>query len=232
MKPFFSYLGSKFILSKEYGAPRNDLVIEPFAGSAAYSTRWEPKNVLLIDLNPKIAAIWKFLISADECMIRKLPLDFISTDELDIEDGAKWLIGLWLDKGTAVPKNKRPAWARQYRHHPNAITWNEAARERIASQVSKIRHWKARTGSFESAPQTKATWLIDPPYQLAKSGNYPGFQAVDYKQLAAFCKSRKGQLIVCEGEGADWLPFKSLGTRRGLFGKHRSGKSDEVLYVN
>jgi predicted RNA methylase len=42
-----------------------DTIIEPFAGSAAYSLyqdNWK-KNVILIEKDPKVASIWEWLIN-------------------------------------------------------------------------------------------------------------------------------------------------------------------------
>ena len=33
---------------------------------------------------------------------------------------------------------------------------------------------------------------------------------IDYPSLGNWCMERKGQVIVCEQEGADWLPFEVL----------------------
>lgn len=54
MRPFFSYYGAKYTVAKYAGAPRRDLVIEPFAGSAAYATRYAPRRAALYDINPDI----------------------------------------------------------------------------------------------------------------------------------------------------------------------------------
>ena len=42
--------------------------------------------------------------------------------------------------------------------------------------------------------------------------------AIDYAQLAEFCRSRLGQTIVCEKAAASWLPFvpmKNMRTSKG-----------------
>ena len=79
MKPMFSYFGSKYKLAKHYGAPRFDTVIEPFAGSAAYSLYWEPKNVILYDANPEIA-----ITKADRGRQYEINIDNKNFSHLDI----------------------------------------------------------------------------------------------------------------------------------------------------
>lgn len=37
---FFSYFGGKYMRSTHYPSPNYDIVIEPFAGAAGYSTRY------------------------------------------------------------------------------------------------------------------------------------------------------------------------------------------------
>ena len=54
----------------------------------------------------------------------------------------------------------------------------------------------------------EATWFIDPPYQYG--GNHYVVNDVDYHELAAWCKQRKGQVIVCENTKATWLDFTPL----------------------
>lgn len=230
MKPFFSYLGSKWQLAKTYGAPRYSTVIEAFAGSAAYSVRWEPEHAILFDVNPRIVGIWKYLIGASEAEIMRLPLEFETVDDLDISDGAKWLIGFWINRGNVEPCKTKGAWAKQYFGSGDCKVWGEQARKRIASQVHLIRGWEVVLGSYEIAPNVEATWLIDPPYQVAGK-NYT-FSDVDYSLLAQFSMERQGQVFVCENEGANWLPFRHVKDQRGMFGKRRSGLSKEVLWTN
>ncbi len=50
---------------------------------------------------------------------------------------------------------------------------------------------------------------------------------IDYSGLAEWCKTRKGQVIVCEQLGADWLPFRELTKIKGL-----KNKSTEVIWTN
>jgi 16S rRNA G966 N2-methylase RsmD len=72
----------------------------------------------------------------------------------------------------------------------------------------------------------EATWFIDPPYQ--KAGKYyTGHNKMDFEKLGEWCKSRKGQVIVCENQGADWLPFRFLTEHRGSM-----QKNTEVIWTN
>lgn len=208
MKPIFSYFGSKFKLAKRYGAPRLDTVIEPFAGSAAYSLFWEPKRVILIDKNPIITSIWKYLIGASEAEILALPDDFQHVNELDIVPGAKNLIGFWLGKGKSSPGLSRSKWAREYRASLNCKVWGAPVRRRIASQLPKIRHWEVIDGDYTTAPDIAAHWFVDPPYSVAGRA-YP-VRDVDYTVLAEWARNRQGFVQVCENEGATWLPFEKF----------------------
>jgi 16S rRNA G966 N2-methylase RsmD len=89
--------------------------------------------------------------------------------------------------------------------------WGERVRETIAAQVEKIRHWQLIEGDYSQCVlDGPATWFIDPPYQLAGKHYRHGSSDIDFAALAAWCRTREGQVIVCENEGADWLPFEPL----------------------
>jgi site-specific DNA-adenine methylase len=227
MRPMFSYMGSKWRLAKKYGAPKHNLVIEPFAGGACYSLYWEAPKVLLYDLNPAVAGIWKYLIAAKESEILSLPIEFETTTELDIPQEAKWLIGFWITKGNTNPNKRRSAWARQYQNSGNCLVWGEQTRARIAAQLQKIRDWQIRCEDYRNCPDILADWFIDPPYSVA--GKAYKFSKIDYVELSDFCQNRRGRVIVCENEGATWMPFEPFAHAAGTHGKVRSGVSKEVV---
>jgi site-specific DNA-adenine methylase len=106
--------------------------------------------------------------------------------------------------------------------------WGKAIRKRIALQLKHIRHWKIEQKSYEEVENREATWFIDPPYY--KSGNYYRYNQVDYEYLAQWCQGRKGQVIVCEQAGADWLPFMSFRTIKTTEGKHGKAKGRELVW--
>ena len=74
----------------------------------------------------------------------------------------------------------------------------------------------------------EATWFIDPPYQVAGRHYRFGSEQLDYARLAKWCRSRPGQVIVCENEGADWLPFRPLAAVKTTRAKRRS---KEVIWA-
>ena len=72
----FYYYGRKKQIAKCYPKPNFNTIIEPFAGSAAYSLHndnWK-KHVILIEKDKKVFDIWDWLINkASEKDIRNLP---------------------------------------------------------------------------------------------------------------------------------------------------------------
>ena len=77
--------------------------------------------------------------------------------------------------------------------------------------MDAIRHWKIRQGSYQGIEDfSTATWFVDPPYQSAGKHYKHGCQGIDYPHLGEWCQSLRGQVIVCENDGATWLPFAPL----------------------
>lgn len=205
LKPFFTYYGGKFRAAPKYPQPKYDTIIEPFAGSAGYSVRYHSKNVILFDLDTKICTVWDYLINVSEHEVLALPLVFDQVSDLNITEGAKYLIGFWCNKGAAQPRNRPSKWMRGGTN-VNSF-WGEAIRYRIASQIQYIRHWKITNDSYSNIQNYPATWYIDPPYQNQGKHYKHGCSGIDYSDLGSFCKNRQGQVIVCEQSGADWLDF-------------------------
>jgi hypothetical protein len=148
LQPFFSYAGAKFREAVLLGPPRYNHVIESFAGSAAYSCVWEPAQVTLIEANPVVCGVLKFLqrVSPDEIM--RLPSNISHVDELPpwVCEEERNLIGFWFDAGLAAPSLRRCNWG----HNPNrhSFYWSETVKHRLASQVDRIGHWNIVWGSL------------------------------------------------------------------------------------
>jgi len=82
MKPFFSYYGAKYTASSYLGPPRYPVVVEPFAGSACYSTRWNVHQAKLYDVSFDICDLWDFLIHSSESDIMSIPDKFENMDQV------------------------------------------------------------------------------------------------------------------------------------------------------
>lgn len=237
LRPFFTYYGGKWRIAGRYPPPRYDCIVEPFAGSAGYSVRHNAKRVALFDLDEKIVATWQFLIGASEREIRALPLLGPHDDvrDLHISQEARWLIGWWLNKGMTAPCNIPSKWMREPVPSPSASNfWGDGVRERLARQVSEIRHWRVWHLPYWEVPTSVgATWFIDPPYANAAGSRYR-FSDIDYDALGAWCRALPGQAIVCENDGADWLPFDFLVDAKASEGKHktfRGARSREAVWL-
>jgi 16S rRNA G966 N2-methylase RsmD len=71
-------------------------------------------------------------------------------------------------------------------------------------------HWRIINASYERAEQcidAVTTTFVDPPYQ---HNQYYREKFSDYEALAQWVRGLSGHVIVCEGAGADWLPFREL----------------------
>ncbi len=196
LRPFFTYFGGKYRVAPHYPIPRRDVLIEPFAGSAGYSLRHPERKVILCDASPVICGVWRYLIAATEQEILALPS--VVTDVRELSDSvipeARWLIGFWLNKGSASPRLTPSHWMRS-QLRPNSY-WGAAIQARIASQLNQIRHWTVLEGDYQLIPNLDACWFVDPPY-CSFGHLYPyGGLNFDFSTLSLWCQSRRGQVIV------------------------------------
>jgi site-specific DNA-adenine methylase len=224
LRPFFGYYGGKWRDTlKHYPEPEHDTIVEPFAGSAGFSLRYMTRKVILCEVDPVLAEVWRYLIHVKAKEILSIP-DLApdeSVDDLDIPQEARWLVGFWLNRGTTSPRKRPSKWMRDG-IRPGSF-WGERVRNTIASQVDFIRHWQLHNCSYEECPAPRtATWFVDPPYQTAGKHYRFGSNQLDYSALAEWCRSRPGQVIVCENEGATWLPFRELAEVKTTRAERRS----------
>lgn len=229
LRPFFGYYGGKWKNAvKHYPVPSFSRIVEPFAGSAGYSLRYADREVVLCEIDPILAAVWKYLIAVKPKEILDIP-DFPSdgdVEDLKICQEAKWLVGFWLNRGVTSPRRSPSRWMKEG-VRPGSF-WGERVRRTIASQVDAIRHWKVYNVSYLQCPLSKAaTWFVDPPYEVAGRHYRFGSSQINYSALAEWCKSRPGQVIVCENDGANWLPFMQLADVKTT---RRDTRSEEVYW--
>lgn len=215
LRPFWRYFGAKWRIAPKYPAPKFQTLVEPFAGAAGYSLRHYERDVVLVEENPVVASVWRYLIGATGNEIRRIPY-VEAVDDLPawVPQEARWFVGFTLCAGDTRPRARMSPMVKR-----DGGCWKI---DRLAAQVDLIKHWRIIEGSYLLAPDARATWFVDAPYFVsgapAKGAKdkgrvrYPnGAEALDFPALGRWCRAREGQVIVCEQEGAEWLPFQPLG---------------------
>lgn len=209
----FYYFGRKKRLAGLYPEPLHDTIIEPFVGSGAYSLhgdRWQ-RDVRINDLDERVIGLWHYLQQASSADILALPVpqpgELLSSYAL-LSDEERLLVSLHIGPG----KNRSNDVVSKFSRWP-------AGQRYVAQTVDKVRHWTITHGSYSDIPDADATWFVDPPYQ--RSGRLYRHHDIDFPHLSEWVKERTGQVVVCEQDGADWLPFTPLATI-AIAGKHFS----------
>lgn len=213
----FYYYGRKKQIAKYYPSPNYNVIIEPFAGSAAYSLyndNWK-KKVILIEKDEKVATIWEWLIN------KAKPEDILKMGDLKIGDRSSNFLHILHAVTKMAFKYKKikvtPVLERNW----------EISKRYMANNLYKVKHWQIICGDFTKAPNIEATWFIDPPYKgPSGEGYYHDSDSINYNFLAGWADERRGEVIFCEGELADYLPFEPLIESKGVAGK----RSKEKIY--
>ena len=222
--PLFKWFGSKWQSARYYPIPIHDTIWEPFAGGAGYSLNFCDKNVYLLESNPRLISLWRWIIDvASTTDVMSIPVDVpIGTDirSLGLTDGQALLLKNW-----QRTNNVGECWTiSPWGNLPGQ--WTRNTRDRVSREIHAVKHWKVG-----EIPTGIATWFVDPPYQR----NYDyGSPTIDYVALGELCRrshSVGNQVIVCEalgkkGERPDWLPFhenhRSVTSRRKSTQSHHS----------
>jgi len=207
----FSYYGSKSKIVDFYPKPKLDKIIEPFAGSARYALRYFDRDILLIDKYDVLIDVWSYLKNVSEKELLKLSnlkLEYRLSDLLDKNTIEYKFLGYLVQVGQGNPKDTLSNMV--------GVDYFKKQIKNIASQLYKIRHWKIKKDDYQNLKNDEAVWFIDPPYQHGGQYQYKfNNKQIDFKSLANWCKSRKGQVIVCENTKADWMPFIPMTKMRG-----------------
>lgn len=214
----FSYYGSKSKIIDLYPSPKHDKIIEPFAGSARYALKWFDRDVLLVDKYEVIIKIWHYLQQASKKDIFGLPEPSYkqSINDFNLAEGERLLMSFLVARGVASSQ-----------YIVQKFSDIKKAKADIARQLYKIQHWEVRLGGNESISNKVATWFIDPPYQSGGHNYHFGNKEINYTHLAQWCKSRQGQIIVCENTKSDWLPFWPMRKMSGAY-----SKTTEAIWSN
>jgi len=230
LRPFFTYYGGKWRAAPHYPKPAHDLIIEPFAGSAGYALRYHERRVILNEKNPRLAAMWRFIVKATADDFRNLP-DLpagATVDDLPVHQEGRDLIGYWLNKGTTHPSKTASAWMRSG-IRPKSY-WGPEIRQRLVAQAGAIAHWIIAEGDYADLAPSIATWFVDPPYQGAGTLYTESARSIDFVHLGSWCRTLPGQAIVCEGPNASWLPFVPFRTIKSSEGRYGKGQSIEGIW--
>jgi hypothetical protein len=206
--------------------------VEPFAGAAGYATRYPDHKIILVDKYPVIVGIWRYLIRTSSREILSIPeVEAVADLPSWVPQEARDLVGFWMNAAVCAPRARLSAGRKKLAGMGRKFEgWTPATRQRIAEQVDKIRHWCVIEGSYDIVPNFDhpVTWFVDPPYDNDAGAHYV-HASVDYLHLGAWCSSRHGQVIVCENEGATWLPFQPFRTLKAGV-NNTSGGSREVVW--
>ncbi len=224
----FSYYGSKNKIAKLYPKPLYNTIIEPFCGAAWYSILYKDKKIILNDINKIISGIWEFLINDANPEILLYYKDLFLNDDirnLKIDERHRDLLGFLINRGCSAPGNIVQKWICQVAKKTSWASTTAYNIQKIADSLNDIKHWEIFTKDYTELPNIEATWFIDPPYKIG--GQYYKYNNIDYKKLGKWCKSRRGQVIVCENNNADWLDFKPLIEITG-----QKKKSTEFYWTN
>lgn len=208
----FSYYGSKSKVVDYYPAPKHNLVIEPFAGSARYALKYFDRDVILMDKNPLVVQIWYYLQQCSIQDIKRLPVlkrGTVISREMFTCDG-EYALMRFLIVQAAFSGNNTVTKFGEMRFENN--------RGRIIANLHKIRHWKIMCGDYNELENIVATWFIDPPYVVGGHKYTFSSKRIDFNALSGWCQTRLGQVIVCESAGAEWLPFVPLKKMNGIVG--------------
>ena len=233
IKAPLSYYGGKSKIAHIYPAPTSNLIVEPFAGSAAYSWRHRAgREVWLNDLDPRTYSIWKFLTSPDACAIVEAYVPDTVEPGMRISElipaehpGLVELCRAEANQGTMGEKGVRDVITKM-----GAKCWK--VKRKTLTVIPEVTNWKITSVDWSDLANVTATWFVDPPYNNAAGAQYKlGATAINYDHLGWWCLNRKGQVIVCENAGADWLDFAELQHPRvSIRSRYQRANAQEVMF--
>ena len=214
----FSYYGSKSRIIDRYPPPKYGKIIEPFAGSARYALKYWDREVLIVDKWEDLILVWNWLKECSKKDILSLPKLTKGLDIriLNLSKAEKTFLSFLAASGR--PSNIVTA----FMDHDNS---NQNRYKIISEKLHRIRHWEIRHGCYTDLKNDTATWFIDPPYQFGGEHYKESGKNLNFNSLSDWCKSRNGQVIVCENTKANWMDFKPM---RKIQGANNTGTTEAI----
>lgn len=215
-----------------YPPPLFPVVVEPFAGSAAYSMYHLDSldRVLLFEKDERVCETWWRLLAMTPEEVLAYPVPKAGETTSDF-------LAMTTATSSAIARcNSMTVTPRIQQVMPIMLGQISRLVERAAKKVEVV------CADYAAAANIEATWFVDPPYQQLPGTRttktvYPrgmGYrsgcdsESIDYERLAEWCLARRGQRIVCEQAGAAWLPFQHLAGSRDALGAMRA----EVVWTD
>lgn len=237
IRPLFAYFGSKWNLAKTYPMPKQgQTLIEPFAGSACFAMwclnqGWRGK-VILNEADNAVAGLWKWMLSVEPTDIMKLPCAALipgtQYSDYGIPSEAQYLIARWMSYGSGsgktVPDREK---------NPEHYHWSEATKFRLVKTLIALRDVDItiRHGDYLGIPNQNAFWFLDPPYRT-NAVRYTKDATMNFAQLGAWVRSRVGQVVVCEQQGAHHdLSFRVHRLRKSTMPTSKFAHYKELIYT-
>jgi site-specific DNA-adenine methylase len=238
IKAPLSYYGGKSKIAHLYPVPQHQLVIEPFAGSGAYSwlhrvnpVTMERRDVWLNDLDPRTYSIWNFLTSPEARAIVEAYVPETVEPGMKVTDfipaaypGLIEYCRAEANQGTQGAKGVHNQITSM-----GAKCWK--VRRKALEVIPEVSHWQVTNYDYRNLHNVEATWFVDPPYSNAAGSRYRT-SAIDYEHLGWWCLNRRGQVIVCENAGADWMEFQPMEHPRvSIRSRYQKADAREVLWT-
>lgn len=236
-KGVLSYYGSKSKIAHLYPAPDTNLIVEPFAGSAAYA--WlhrrgadgNQRDVWLNDLDPRTYSMWRFLTSADAYAIVEAYVPETVEPGMKVSEmipaehpGLIELCRAEANQGTQGARGVHDVITAM-----GARVWK--VRRKLLQVIPEVAHWRVTNVDYSDLANVEATWFVDPPYSGNAGRRYRTDQ-VDYEALGWWVLNRRGQRIVCENAGANWGDFTPLDHPRvSIRSRYQKADAREVVWI-
>lgn len=167
----WKYSGNKRSMLKHLPAPPagTETIVEPFAGSMAYSLGYRPRQVILAEGNEDVRELWNWVVSPFGCSVQQLTdLEAAKpTEKVDIRT-----IGLIKPAETLMRLSISGVYTGQlssyiaYPQHKFDLTRVKESLPYLQNSVDKLVR-----SDFRDTVDEKGLFFIDPPY-LGTKGNY------------------------------------------------------------